>query len=219
MKYKYILFDLDGTITESGPGIMNSVEYALNKMNREVGERDTLKKFIGPPLTESMEKYYGMSEEEALLGVKYYREYYAVKGIFENSVYEGLAETLESLKNEGYILAVATSKPEEYAKRIADKFDFAKYFAGIYGATMDGSLIRKADVIRYALDNLGVERKNYDQVRYGSVTEIMISTVQRRMGPGDRCPVWIRRSCGASKCRCRLHCKDAGRDCTNHRKM
>lgn len=164
MKYKYILFDLDGTITESGPGIMNSVEYALNKMNREVGERDTLKKFIGPPLTESMEKYYGMSEEETLLGVKYYREYYAMKGIFENSVYEGLAETLESLKNEGYILAVATSKPEEYAKRIADKFDFAKYFAGIYGATMDGSLIRKADVIRYALDNLGVERKNYDQV-------------------------------------------------------
>ena len=149
MKYKYILFDLDGTITESGPGIMNSVEYALNKMNREVGERDTLKKFIGPPLTESMEKYYGMSEEEALLGVKYYREYYAM---------------LESLKNEGYILAVATSKPEEYAKRIADKFDFAKYFAGIYGATMDGSLIRKADVIRYALDNLGVERENYDQV-------------------------------------------------------
>ena len=67
-------------------------------MNREVGERDTLKKFIGPPLTESMEKYYGMSEEEALLGVKYYREYYAMKGIFENSVYEGLAETLESLK-------------------------------------------------------------------------------------------------------------------------
>lgn len=98
MKYKYILFDLDGTITESGPGIMNSVEYALNKMNREVGERDTLKKFIGPPLTESMEKYYGMSEEEALLGVKYYQEYYAMKGIFENSVYEGLAETLESLK-------------------------------------------------------------------------------------------------------------------------
>ena len=97
MKYKYILFDLDGTITESGPGIMNSVEYALNKMNREVGERDTLKKFIGPPLTESMEKYYGMSEEEALIGVKYDREYYAVKGIFENSVYEGLAETLESL--------------------------------------------------------------------------------------------------------------------------
>ena len=95
MKYKYILFDLDGTITESGPGIMNSVEYALNKMNREVGERDTLKKFIGPPLTESMEKYYGMSEEEALLGVKYYREYYHDKGIYENRVYDGLEEVLK----------------------------------------------------------------------------------------------------------------------------
>lgn len=164
MKYKYILFDLDGTITESGPGIMNSVEYALGKMNREVGDRGTLKNFIGPPLTDSMEKYYGMSEEEALLGVKYYREYYAVKGIFENSVYEGLAETLEALKEEGYVLAVATSKPEEYAKRIADKFDFAKYFVGIYGATMDGSLIRKADVIRYALDDLGVSKEDYDQV-------------------------------------------------------
>lgn len=164
MKYKYILFDLDGTITESGPGIMNSVEYALNKMNREVGDRETLKNFIGPPLTDSMEKYYGMSQEEALLGVKYYREYYAVKGIFENSVYEGLEETLKILKEEGYTLAVATSKPEEYAKRIADKFDFAKYFAGIYGATMDGSLIRKADVIRYALDDLGVAKADYGQV-------------------------------------------------------
>ena len=97
MKYKYILFDLDGTITESGPGIMNSVEYALNKMNREVGDRDTLKKFIGPPLTESMEKYYGMSEEEALLGVKYYREYYHDKGIYENRVYDGLEEVLKKI--------------------------------------------------------------------------------------------------------------------------
>lgn len=133
MKYKYILFDLDGTITESGPGIMNSVEYALNKMNREVGERDTLKKFIGPPLTESMEKYYGMSEEEALLGVKYYREYYAVKGIFENSVYEGLAETLEFLKNEGYILAVATSKPEEYAKGLRTNLTLQNILQGFTG--------------------------------------------------------------------------------------
>ena len=133
MKYKYILFDLDGTITESGPGIMNSVEYALNKMNREVGERDTLKKFIGPPLTESMEKYYGMSEEEALLGVKYYREYYAVKGIFENSVYEGLAETLESLENEGYILAVATSKPEEMQKGLQTNLTLQNILQGFTG--------------------------------------------------------------------------------------
>ena len=163
-KYEIFLFDLDGTITDSALGITNSVMYALKKFDIEETDRTKLYKFIGPPLTESFEKFYGFTKEQSLDGVKYYREYYAVKGIFENSVYEGLAETLESLKNEGYILAVATSKPEEYAKRIADKFDFAKYFAGIYGATMDGSLIRKADVIRYALDNLGVERENYDQV-------------------------------------------------------
>ena len=163
-KYEIFLFDLDGTITDSALGITNSVMYALKKFGIEETDRTKLYKFIGPPLTESFEKFYGFTKEQSLDGVKYYREYYAVKGIFENSVYEGLAETLESLKNEGYILAVATSKPEEYAKRIADKFDFAKYFVGIYGATMDGSLIRKADVIRYALDNLGVERENYDQV-------------------------------------------------------
>ena len=163
-KYEIFLFDLDGTITDSALGITNSVMYALKKFGIEETDRTKLYKFIGPPLTESFEKFYGFTKEQSLDGVKYYREYYAVKGIFENSVYEGLAETLESLENEGYILAVATSKPEEYAKRIADKFDFAKYFAGIYGATMDGSLIRKADVIRYALDNLGVEREKYDQV-------------------------------------------------------
>ena len=163
-KYEIFLFDLDGTITDSALGITNSVMYALKKFGIEETDRTKLYKFIGPPLTESFEKFYGFTKEQSLDGVKYYREYYAVKGIFENSVYEGLAETLESLKNEGYILAVATSKPEEYAKRIADKFGFTKYFAGIYGATMDGSLIRKADVIRYALDNLGVERENYDQV-------------------------------------------------------
>ena len=163
MKYKYILFDLDGTITESGPGIMNSVEYALNKMNREVGERDTLKKFIGPPLTESMEKYYGMSEEEALLGVKYYREYYAVKGIFENSVYEGLAETLESLKNEGYILAVATSKPEVYTLRILEHFDLFKYFTAVAGCDIHRAGETKADMIRLALRRLGLPEQEPPQ--------------------------------------------------------
>lgn len=164
MKYKYILFDLDGTITESGPGIMNSAEYALKKMNREVGDRETLRKFIGPPLTESMEKYYGMSREESLLGVKYYREYYEEKGMFENSVYAGIPEILDSLKKEGYILAVATSKPEIYARKIADKFGFTKYFAGVYGATMDEALIRKADVIRHALEEMHVPEEMWNQV-------------------------------------------------------
>ena len=160
MKYKYILFDLDGTITESGPGIMNSVEYALNKMNREVGERDTLKKFIGPPLTESMEKYYGMSEEEALLGVKYYREYYHDKGIYENRVYDGLEEVLKKINEAGKQAIVATSKPEKYAKIIIDHFHLTKYFACVAGMEMDGGRGTKAQVITYALEKNDITDKS-----------------------------------------------------------
>jgi len=159
MKYKYILFDLDGTITESGPGIMNSVEYALNKMNREVGERDTLKKFIGPPLTESMEKYYGMSEEEALLGVKYYREYYHDKGIYENRVYDGLEEVLKKINEAGKQAIVATSKPEKYAKIIIDHFHLTQYFACVAGMEMDGGRGTKAQVITYALEKNDITDK------------------------------------------------------------
>lgn len=164
MNYQYILFDLDGTITESGPGIINSVYYALTKMGYEVTDKDDLKKFIGPPLTDSMQKYYGMNEEEALQAVVYYREYFSETGIFENSVYNGFIEALKALKEQGKILAIATSKPEEYAKRIADKFGFTDYFKGIYGATMDGSLVKKADVIHYALKSLGISEKEYTQV-------------------------------------------------------
>ena len=160
MKYKYILFDLDGTITESGPGIMNSVEYALNKMNREVGDRDTLKKFIGPPLTESMEKYYGMSEEEALLGVKYYREYYHDKGIYENRVYDGLEEVLKKINEAGKQAIVATSKPEKYAKIIIDHFHLTKYFACVAGMEMDGGRGTKAQVITYALEKNDITDKS-----------------------------------------------------------
>ena len=98
-KYEIFLFDLDGTITDSALGITNSVMYALKKFGIEETDRTKLYKFIGPPLTESFEKFYGFTKEQSLDGVKYYREYYAVKGIFENSVYEGLAETLESLEN------------------------------------------------------------------------------------------------------------------------
>ena len=160
MKYKYILFDLDGTITESGPGIMNSVEYALNKMNREVGDRDTLKKFIGPPLTESMEKYYGMSKEEALLGVKYYREYYHDKGIYENRVYDGLEEVLKKINEAGKQAIVATSKPEKYAKIIMDHFHLTQYFACVAGMEMDGGRGTKAQVITYALEKNDIADKS-----------------------------------------------------------
>ena len=164
MKFKYILFDLDGTITESGPGIMNSVAYALEKMGYEEKDREKLKRFIGPPLTDSMMKYYGMSEEDAAKAVRYYREYYTEKGIFENSVYDGFDESIKRLKEQGLILAVATSKPEPFARRIAEHFGFTGDYAFVCGATMDEARIRKADVIRYALNTLEITEEEKHQV-------------------------------------------------------
>lgn len=164
MGYQYLLFDLDGTIVESGPGIINAVSYALDKMGKEVTDREGLKKFIGPPLTDSMKTYYGMTDEEAIQAVVYYREYYAEKGIFESSVYEGFLDMAARLKEAGKTLAIATSKPEKYAKQIAEKFEFTEFFEGIYGASMDGKLVKKEDVIHYALESLGVEGSDYAKV-------------------------------------------------------
>ena len=161
---RYLLFDLDGTLTDSAEGILRCVQYALEQCGTPEPDAEKLRPFIGPPLLDSFQEFCGMPPARAAFAVEQYRKRFSTVGLLENAVYDGIPELLEKLREHGYVLAVATSKPEEYAKRIADKFDFAKYFAGIYGATMDGSLIRKADVIRYALDNLGVERENYDQV-------------------------------------------------------
>ncbi len=162
--YQYILFDLDGTITESGPGIMNSVEYALNRLGIDVGDRDGLRRFIGPPLVDSMMQFYGTSREEAERGVVYYREYYAEKGIFENTVYNGVEEMLGQLKRAGRTVALATSKPENYARRILEHFGLMSYFDAVCGATMDSSRIKKGDVIRYTLQTLQVPETEKSRV-------------------------------------------------------
>lgn len=154
--YTTVLFDLDGTITDPGLGITNSVAYALEKFGIEVADRTELYKFIGPPLYESFEKFYGLSHEDALKAVDIYREYYRPKGIFECFVYDGIVELLQRLKSEGKTVIVATSKPEEFAKQIMDHFDLTQYFTYIAGATMDGSRILKADIIDYALKSCGV---------------------------------------------------------------
>ncbi len=151
--YDVILFDLDGTLTDSALGITNSVAYSLKKYGIEVADRTELYKFIGPPLQESFEKYYGFSPEEAKKAVEYYREYYREKGIFENVVYEGIESLLKMLYASGKTLIVATSKPEEFAKTILKHFKLEKYFAYIAGANMDGTRTKKDEVICYALQN------------------------------------------------------------------
>ena len=155
--YKYLFFDLDGTLTDPAEGITNSVVHALNKWGIEVSDKRELYCFIGPPLSASFKKYYGFSDDEALKCVEYYREYFRDRGIFENRVYGGIPQLLEKLKADGRILVLATSKPEVFAKRILERFDLAKYFDFVAGATLDESRNKKGDVIRYALGLAGVE--------------------------------------------------------------
>lgn len=158
--YKYILFDLDGTLTDPGIGITNSVAYALNKFNITVENRAELYNFIGPPLIDSFMKYYGMSYEDGLKAVEYYREYFGVTGIFENTMFDEIPALLQKIKNSGQKIALATSKPEQYAVRILEHFDLTKYFDFIGAATMDESRSKKADVIKYTLKNLNVSDKS-----------------------------------------------------------
>lgn len=149
--YHTILFDLDGTLTDPGEGITNSVAYALEKWNIYVENRTELYPFIGPPLKDSFMDFYSFSEEQAEQAVACYREYFQDRGIFENVVYEGVEEMLKTLKASGRKVILATSKPEEFAVRILEHFHLAAYFDFIGGASMDGTRVKKADVISYAL--------------------------------------------------------------------
>ena len=160
MKYKYYLFDLDGTLTDSGIGITNSVMYALEKFGIHVSDRKELYPFIGPPLNDSFTKYYGFNEMDALQAVEYYREYFRAGGIFENAVYEGIPEMLGELKSRNATVALATSKPYEFTVQILDHFNLHRYFDHVGAATMDGRISSKADVIRHLLDKLEVTDKS-----------------------------------------------------------
>lgn len=154
--YHTILFDLDGTLTDSGPGITNSVAYALKKYGIENPDPVVLYKFVGPPLMQSFQKYYGFSEEESRQAVQYYREYYTEKGIFENQVYDGVEELLQKIQKSGRKLVVATAKPEKFAKIVLEHFGLAKYFDLIAGATLGETRTKKAEVIAYALEQGGI---------------------------------------------------------------
>lgn len=179
MKYKIAIFDLDGTITDSGSGIINSIRYALEKYGLPVPEEKVLRTFIGPPLKEQFQAVCGLNEEESARMVDAYREYYTEKGIFENSVYSGVPEMLEQMKEAGVRILMATAKPEIFAKRIAEHFDFAKYFEFIGGACMDGRRTDKYDVIEYVFDSCGIsEEEKKDAVMIGDRSHDMIGAAR-----------------------------------------
>lgn len=153
---KYILLDLDGTVTDSSLGIVNSVEYALKFYGITGQDRKKLECFIGPPLSESFEMFYGFSKEQAVEAVEKYREYYKDKGIFENRVYDCVVPFLKRMKAQGKMIILATSKPEVFAKRILDHFDLTQYFDHCCGSLLNGERVKKADVIRYAMELAGI---------------------------------------------------------------
>lgn len=151
---KTILFDLDGTITDSGEGIINSALYALEHFRLPLPDRETMRVFVGPPLHETFVKF-GVPKEKAEEAVAMYRKRYIPTGMFENTPYPGIEDLLISLNAKGYKLLVATSKPEWMAVDILKHFELDKYFDCICGASMDTSRSSKEAVIRYLLEKNG----------------------------------------------------------------
>ncbi len=143
--YKYILFDLDGTLTDLKEGITRCVQYALASFGIDEDIEDLLS-FIGPPLKVSFMTRYNFSEEKANLAIEKYRERFSEIGIFENKVYDGIKETLDTLKKTKK-LAVATSKPSVYANRILEKYNLMKYFDVVVGSELDGTRSAKKEII------------------------------------------------------------------------
>jgi phosphoglycolate phosphatase len=145
-----IFFDLDGTLTDSGPGILNCAELVLRHFGIPVPSREALRVFVGPPIRDTFRKF-GVPEDQIETAVEVFRGRYTTVGKFENTPYPGIRELLEALTADGHRLYVATSKPEVTAKEILDKFDLSRYFEKICGAAMDGSRDDKAQVIAYLL--------------------------------------------------------------------
>ena len=155
--YQTILFDLDGTLTDPGMGITNSVMYAREKLGYERPERQELYKFIGPPLHDSFQMYYGMDIQQTDEAVRLFREYFARQGIKENQIYPGIMEMLRALHDAGRHLVLATSKPEQWARIIMADFGMDVYVPDIAGATMTRERNKKGLVIAYALEAFGVD--------------------------------------------------------------
>ena len=160
VSYGLLFFDLDGTLTDSKEGITKSVQYALSKFGIKEDNLHNLEKFIGPPLDESFSKFYSLNEDEVVNAVKYYREYYAVKGIYENSLYPGIPELLEKFQELGKDMYIVTTKPTIFAEEVLKYFNIDDYFSQIVGSFLDGRRTSKAELIGYVLSCIPDVSKN-----------------------------------------------------------
>ncbi len=154
--YDFILFDLDGTLTDPRLRITKSVQYALASFGIVESNLNNLLHFIGPPLKKSFAEYYDFNDAQADEAVRKYREYFSETGIYENAVYPGIPDLLSKLSNKGKVLAIATSKPTVFAAKILEHFKIIDSFAFVAGSNLDGSRVEKFEVIQYALSHLSV---------------------------------------------------------------
>ncbi len=163
IKYPYTFWDLDGTLTDSGPGIFNAVKIALADQGIIEENPDNLRRFVGPPLDYSFTTFYGMSHEQALTAIQKYREYYGPIGLYENEVYPGIPELLKHLSDSGIFLAVASSKPLVMVHQVLEHFGLDSYFKVVVGCGLDGTLSSKIEVLdetlRQSAEMLGITRE------------------------------------------------------------
>ncbi|MBE6349823.1 MAG: HAD family hydrolase [Spirochaetaceae bacterium] len=159
-QYKYIFFDLDGTLTNPEMGITNCVAFALEKFGIHVENKKTLRKFIGPPLIPAFQQFYGLTKEESTQALIFYRERFSTLGLFENEIYPNIEDVLKTIKYKNKKIILATSKPEVYAQKILEHFGLHSYFDYIVGATMDESRSEKDAVIAYALKCANITDKS-----------------------------------------------------------
>lgn len=192
-QYEFILFDLDGTLTDAGPGILNCIEYALTDQGIELPERSNMRTFLGPPLAVTFREHFNMSDVQIAQAIEKYRERYHDVGMFENSVYDGVPELLQSLQASGIRMATATSKPEYSATRILQHYELDQYFEFIGASSLDGSRDSKASVIKHTLATTGAHPTKDSMIMVGDrhhdvdgAREHGINTIGVLWGYGDQ---------------------------------
>lgn len=156
-KYKIVLFDLDGTLSDSAQGVRICIEAALKRMNKPIPDLSDYSLYVGPPLLTTFRGLCGLSDDEAIKAIELYREEYEERGKYENYQYSGMRELILALKNSGAVTAVATSKYEPFARWVVDYIGLDGVFDAVCGSTLDGKRKEKVDIVRYAADTLGVE--------------------------------------------------------------
>ena len=197
-KYDAILFDLDGTITDSEAGIANSIRHVIRQMGLPEIEEEKLRQFMGPPLNESFSRHFGLADEKLEHAIALYREEFSVKGIYDNRVYTGIPNLLARLKRDGAAVVLATHKPTVYARKILEYFGLAGLFDSVVGVPLDAKPHDKADIVRQALparfkravmigdrqyDMKAAKANNIDAIGvlygYGSESELLDSGADR----------------------------------------